>query len=120
MIMPGNIVTGVLVTQMFSIGGDPTRAPISTLFVQPFFNYNLKTWAIFFGSSGVTANWTATPQQGKWLLPIGTGVTKTFKLGDQPMQLGVQYFQNVVRPTNAAYGNLRFNWSLLFPVKRGQ
>ena len=120
LIMPGNIVTGALVTQMFSVGGDPARAPISTLFVQPFFNYNLKNaWTVFFGSSGITANWTATPQQGKWLVPIGTGLTKTFKLGDQPMQLGVQYFQNVVRTTNAPYGNIRFTWSLLYPVKRG-
>jgi hypothetical protein len=120
LIMPGNIVTGALVTQMWSVGGDPARAPISTLFIQPFLNYNLKNaWALFLGSSGITANWTATPQQGKWLVPIGTGITKTFKLGDQPMQLGVQYFQNVVRTTNAPYGNFRFTWSLLFPVKRG-
>ena len=121
LIMPGNIVTGALVTQLWSIGGDPTRAPISTLFIQPFFNYNLKgAWALFAGSSGITANWTATPQQGKWLVPIGTGVTKTFKLGDQPMQIGMQYFGNVVRPANAPDGTIRFNWALLFPIKRGQ
>jgi hypothetical protein len=120
LIMPGKIVTGVLVTQMWSIGGDPTRSAISTFFVQPFFNYNLKGgWSLFFGSSGITANWTATPQQGKWLVPVGTGVTKTFKLGDQPMQIGVQYFGNVVRPANTPYGNVRFNWALLFPIKRG-
>jgi hypothetical protein len=120
LIMPGNIVTGALVTQMWSIGGDPARTPISTLFIQPFLNYNLKhAWSVFVGSSGITANWVATPQQGKWLVPIGTGITKTFKLGDQPMQLGVQYFQNVVRTTNAPYGNIRFTWSLLYPVKRG-
>jgi hypothetical protein len=89
LIMPGNIVTGALVTQMWSVGGDPARAPISLFFIQPFLNYNLKNaWSLFIGSSGITANWVATPQQGKWLVPIGTGVTKTFKLGDQPMQLG--------------------------------
>jgi hypothetical protein len=119
LIMPGNIVTGVLVTQMWSIGGDPTRPNISSLFIQPFFNYNLKGgWAIFFGSSGITANWTA-PSGQKWLVPIGTGATKTFKLGDQPMQIGVQYFGNVVRPANTAYGTYRASFSLLFPIKRG-
>jgi hypothetical protein len=120
LIMPGNIVTGVLVTQMFSIGGDPTQPSISQLFIQPFFNYNLKGgWALFFGSSGITDNFNATPQQGKWLVPIGAGITKTFKLGDQPMQLGFQYYGNVVRPANTAYGTLRVNFALLFPVKRG-
>jgi hypothetical protein len=119
LIMPGNIVTGVLVTQMFSIGGDPTQPSISQLFIQPFFNYNLKGgWALFFGSSGITDNFNATPQQGKWLVPIGAGITKTFKLGDQPMQLGFQYFGNVVRPVNTPYGTLRLNYALLFPVKR--
>jgi hypothetical protein len=119
LIMPGNIVTGVLVTETWSIGGDPTRPPISLLFIQPIFNYNFKGgWTLFFGSSGITDNFNATPQQGKWLVPIGVGVTKTFKLGDQPMQLGFQYFANVVRPVNAAYGTLRLNFALLFPVKR--
>lgn len=120
LIMPGNIVTGVLITQMFSVAGDITKPAISQFFIQPFFNYNLKDgWALFFGSSGITANWVATPQQGKWLVPIGTGVTKTFKLGDQPMQLGIQYFGNVVRPVNTPFGTVRFTWSLLFPIKRG-
>jgi hypothetical protein len=120
LIMPGNIVTGVLVTQMWSYAGDSSKPGVSTFFIQPFFNYNLKhAWAIFLGSSGITANWNATPQQGKWLVPLGAGLTKTFKLGDQPMQLGLLYFGNVVRPTNAAYGTIRFNWSLLYPIKRG-
>ena len=89
--------------------------------MQPFFNYNLKdAWAIFLGSSGITANWTATPQQGKWNVPIGTGVTKTFKLGDQPMQLSTQFFGNVVRPAYAPTYTVRFTWALLFPIKRGQ
>jgi hypothetical protein len=120
LIMPGDIVTGVLVTQIWSVAGDAAKPNISTLFVQPFFNYNLKNaWALFIGSSGITANWVATPQQGKWLVPIGFGGSKTFKLGDQPMQLSLNYFGNVVRPANAPYGNIRFTWSLLFPVKRG-
>jgi hypothetical protein len=120
LIMPGNIVTGVLVTQTWSVGGDPTQPSISQLFIQPFFNYNLKGgWALFFGSSGITDNFNATPQQGKWFVPIGVGVTKTFKLSGQPMQLGFQYFGNVVRPVNTAYGTLRLTFALLFPVKRG-
>jgi hypothetical protein len=31
----------------------------------------------------------------------------------------VQYFLNAVRPVNAPYGNVRFTWNLVFPVKRG-
>jgi hypothetical protein len=120
LIMPGNIVTGMLVAQMFSIGGDPAKPPISSLLLQPFFNLNLPhAWTLFVGSSGITDNMTAPAAQGKWLVPVGAGITKTFKLGGQPMQLGLQYFGNVVRPANTPFGNVRLNWSLLFPIRRG-
>jgi hypothetical protein len=77
-------------------------------------------WSISLGSSGIVANWTATQQQGKWLVPVGGGIVKTFKLGAQPMQLGLLYYGNVVKPTNAPSGTIRFNWALLFPIRRGQ
>ena len=96
-------MTGLLVTQMYSYVGDPTKPNINSTFIQPFFNYNLKSWSIFFGSSGITANWNAIPSN-RSTVPIGTGVTKTLKIGDQPMQLGIFYYGNVVRPVGAAYG----------------
>jgi hypothetical protein len=72
LIMPRTIVTGLLVTQMFSYAGNQKKPNISALLIQPFFNYNLKSWAIFVGSSGITANWELTPS-GRWLVPVGTG-----------------------------------------------
>ncbi len=47
----------------------------------------------------ITANWNAT--QNKWTVPLGGGFSKTFKLGDQPMQLGLFYYTYVARPTGA-------------------
>jgi hypothetical protein len=119
LIMPGPIVTGLLVTQMFSYAGNAKRPNISALLVMPFFDYNLKSWAIFFGSSGVTANWEATPS-GRWLVPVGTGVLKTFRIKAQTMQLGIYYFGNVVRPVGAPFGTVRFNYNVVFPIKRGR
>jgi hypothetical protein len=119
LIMPGPIVTGLLVTQMFSYAGNAKRPNISALLVMPFFDYNLKSWALFFGSSGITANWEATPS-GRWLVPVGTGVLKTFRIKAQTMQLGIYYFGNVVRPVGAPFGTVRFNYNLVFPIKRGR
>jgi hypothetical protein len=119
LIMPGDIVTGALVTQVWSIGGDPTRPDVSSILIQPFFNYNLKGGWTLTTAPQMTANWNATPQQGKWTVQVGGGVSRTFKLGPDPMQLGLYYYGNVVRATNAPYGQIRFQWSLLFPVKRG-
>jgi hypothetical protein len=67
----------------------------------------------------ITANWNAPPGQ-RWTIPLGGGVQKTFKLGDQLMQLGLSYFTNVKKPTYAPQTTLRANWSLLFPIKRGR
>jgi hypothetical protein len=65
----------------------------------------------------ITTTWTAT--QNKWAVPIGGGVGKTFKLGDQLMSLSVQYYTYVARPLTNPQTNLKVSWSLLYPIKRG-
>jgi hypothetical protein len=118
LIMPGPWVMGVLTNQLWSFAGQTNRPAVSTFLVQPFVNYNIArgNWAISTAPT-ITANWLAT--QNKWTVPLGGGVTKTFKLGDQPMQLGINYFTYVARPTSAPQTQLRVQWALLFPVKRG-
>jgi hypothetical protein len=118
LIMPGAYVIGVLATQVWSYAGTGMTPPVSTLFVQPFVNYNFgKGWTLGTGP-GITANWNAVPNN-RWTVPVGGGITKTFKLGDQPMQLGLVYYWYAVRPAFSAQSQLRLNWNLLFPVKRG-
>jgi hypothetical protein len=117
LIMPGHIVTGLLVTQLWSFAGQAARPGFSSALFQPFFNYNLKDgWALS-TSPNVTANWSAA--QNKWAVPLGGGVSKTFKLGDQLMFLGVQYYTYVSRPLTTPQTNLKVTWSLLYPIKRG-
>ena len=85
LIMPGHIVAGILVSQLWSFAGQVNRPNISAALFQPFFNYNLKGgWAITTAPI-ITANWTAA--QNKWAVPLGAGVARRFKVGDQLMQL---------------------------------
>ncbi len=43
----GNIVTGILVSQLWSVAGQSNRPDVSSALFQPFFNYNLKGgWAL--------------------------------------------------------------------------
>ncbi len=118
LVMPGPWVIGALVNQMWSVAGQANRPDVSSFLVQPFVNYNIAkgNWAITTAPT-ITANWNAT--QNKWTVPLGGGFSKTFKLGDQPMQLGLFYYTYVARPTGAPQTQLRVNWALLFPVKRG-
>ena len=116
--MPGAFVVGALVTQLWSYAGDATKPAVNAFMVQPFINYHFgDAWALSTAPI-ITSNWTAVPDQ-RWTVPLGGGITKTFKLGDQPMQLGLFYYTNIVRPAIAPYNQFRFIWSLLFPVKRG-
>lgn len=115
--MPGHTVFGMLMTQIWSFAGRVNAPNISAALFQPFFNYNLKNgWTISTAPS-ITANWVAT--QNKWAVPLGGGVSKTFKLGDQVMQLSTQYYTYVARPITAPQTNVKVSWSLLFPIKRG-
>ncbi|MGA8575709.1 MAG: hypothetical protein WB609_08520 [Candidatus Cybelea sp.] len=117
LIMPGHIVTGLLVSQLWSVAGQVNRPNISAALFQAFFNYNLKNgWAIS-TSPILTANWTAT--QNKWAVPLGGGVARTFKLENQLMQLSIQYYTYVARPVTSPQTNLKITWSLLYPIKRG-
>ena len=117
LVMPGNWVLGALVTQLWSVAGLPNRPNVSSFLVQPFVNYNLKGgWAI---SSGPIVTSNANLPGTKWTVPLGGGVARTFKDGDQLMQLTLLYYTNVVRPLAAPQTTLRISWSLLWPVKRG-
>ncbi len=118
LVMPGPWVIGVLANQLWSFAGQANRPDVSTFLTQPFVNYNITkgSWAIT-TAPVITANWTAA--QNKWTVPLGGGVSKTFKLGDQAMQLGLYYYTFVARPVSAPQTQLRIQWSLLYPVKRG-
>jgi hypothetical protein len=117
LVMPGKWVIGALVTQLWSVAGSNNTPSYSNFLVQPFVNYNLKDgWAISVAPS-ITANWNAA--QNKWTVPLGGGIGKTFKAGDQLMSLTMNYFTYVARPVGQPQTQLRVNWSLLWPVKRG-
>jgi hypothetical protein len=117
LIMPGKFVIGTLVTQLWSVVGPSSRPDLSVFFLQPFINYNLKNgWALS-TSPNITANWSAA--QNRWAVPLGGGVARTFKDGDQLMSLAVSYYTYVIRPLSSPQTNLKISWSLLWPVKRG-
>jgi hypothetical protein len=117
LVTPGKWVIGALFTQLWSVAGIANRPNVSTFLTQPFVNYNLAGgWAVSTAPI-ITADWTAT--QNKWAVPLGGGVSRTFKAGDQLMSLAVLYYTYIRRPLASPQTNLKVSWSLLWPVKRG-
>ena len=61
-----------------------------------------------------TANWEAA-SGNKWVVPIGGGVGKLFKLHKQPINTSVQAFYNVEQTTFGPDWTLRAQVQFLFP-----
>lgn len=111
----GPIVAGVLVNNVFSLGGSkgPPGSRYSLLTINPFFNYNFGGgW--FIGTVPIiTANWDAPST--KWTLPIGLQGGRLVKIGGKlPVNILAGAYYNVVRPTYGATWQLRVQVALIF------
>jgi hypothetical protein len=105
---------GLLVRQLWSFAGDDDRADVSQFLMQPFVNYNFDGGWFLFSDPTITANWKADSGQ-KWTVPIGGGFGRVFNIGEQPVNMRLGIFGNVVRPDFAPKGALKFTVQLLFP-----
>jgi opacity protein-like surface antigen len=113
---PGHWVIGVLANNQWSVGGNPLRRSVNEFLVEPFINYNMAHGWYLVTAPIITADWLAAPGQ-QWTVPVGGGIGRLFRLGDQPVSANVQAYYNVERPTGASTWQLRTTLSLLFPER---
>jgi opacity protein-like surface antigen len=113
---PGHWVIGVLLNNQWSVGGDPLRPSVNQFLAQPFVNYNMAHGWFLTTSPVITANWRAAPDE-RWTVPIGGGIGRIFRLGDQPVSAYISAYYNAVRPDAAPTWQLRAELSLLFPER---
>ena len=115
-VTPPHWVIGVLLNNQWSVGGNPLRPPVNAFLAQPFANYNMAHGWYLNTSPIITADWLAAPGQ-RWTVPVGGGIGRVFRLGDQPVNASIAAYYNAVRPTGAPAWSLRTTLALLFPVK---
>jgi len=118
---PGHWVMGAVVSNSWSVAGDPLRNSVNFFNAQPFINYNIPQGYGWYLVSApiITADWNAAPGR-QWTVPLGGGVGRVFKVADQAFNAQAQAFYNVVRAGPGSIstpGNwqFRFEVSLLFP-----
>jgi hypothetical protein len=114
LVTPGHWVIGVLANNQWSVAGDPYRKPVNTFLAQPFVNYNMEGGWFLTYSPVITADWLASSDQ-RWTVPIGGGIGRVFKAGDQPINASLSAYYNVVRPDSAGDWQLRAQVAFLFP-----
>ena len=110
----GPWVAGALVNNIWSLGG--TRGPYgnsySTFLLNPFVAYNLDDGWYLSSSPNVQANWQF--EGTKWTVPIGGGPGRVFHIGDQPVDLSVSAYYNVVKPEVGSRWQLSTQFTFIF------
>ena len=116
LVQPGHWTLGALVNNVFSVAGPSGRSGVNTMTLQYFVNYNLKKGYFLTWQPIITANWNA-PKGDVWLMPIGGGIARIFKLGAQPVNASVQAYWNVKRPDSipSPTWQLKLQFAFLFP-----
>jgi hypothetical protein len=82
--------------------------------LQYFINYNLEKGWFLTTSPIVTANWKAS-SGNEWVVPVGGGVGRIFRLGMQPVNVSAQFYGNAVRPSGGSPWGMRLQIAFLFP-----
>jgi hypothetical protein len=113
-VTPKPWVIGALAHQLWSVAGAGGRAPVSQLLIQPFVNYNLPDGWYVVSAPIITANWNAAAGQ-RWAVPLGGGFGKVFRIGDQPINAGLQFYGYAAHPSLAPTWSIRFAVQFLFP-----
>lgn len=112
--MPGNWVFGGLVQHSWSFAGPDDAGDVNKTTLQYFVNYNFGDGWYLTSSPVFTANWEADSGQ-RWTVPIGGGIGKLHKFGNQPVDFKFQSFYNLESPDMAADWSVQFTVKLLFP-----
>jgi len=114
LITPKPWVAGVLARQLWSFAGDSDREDVSQFLLQPFVNYNLDDGWYLVSAPIVTANWEADSDD-RWVVPVGGGFGKLFRIGAQPVNVNLQGYHYVEAPSQGPDWSMRFQIQFLFP-----
>lgn len=107
------IVAGLLASNTWTVGGSGYTEQENKFYGQAFFNYNFKKGWYAVSSPTIIANWRASGQ--KFIVPVGGGLGKVFKIGSLPINIQAQAFYNAIAPEEAGDFSARLQIQFLFP-----
>jgi hypothetical protein len=112
--MPGRWVVGMLVQNVWSVAGDGDADDVNQFLVQPFANYNLDGGWYLNTSPVITADWEADGAD-QWTVPLGMGIGRLVRHGNQPVDYRLAAYSNVEGPSFSSDWSLQFTVKFLFP-----
>jgi hypothetical protein len=110
---------GVLVQNIWSVAGGSNRSPVNQMQLEPMFSYNLPRGWYLTSSPTIIADWTQ-PSSKRWLVPIGGGAGRSFKIGKQAVDSNLTLYWSAVRPENLFLPKwqLCLEFTFLFPITK--
>jgi hypothetical protein len=93
----GPWVFALVANNIWTFGGATGNNATNQMLLNPIIGYHFADgWALS-SSPEIKANWIANGN--KWTVPVGGGVSKVIRIGDQPLKLGLFAYYNAIRPT---------------------
>jgi hypothetical protein len=105
----GRWFAGAIALQVWSIAGPSDRKDVNLLMIKPFIVYNVvKRFDLIYMPYGVSVYWDKPAGEDVYL-PLGGGGQYQIPLGSETtLNMGLQLFRNVIRPTKGTEYDLRF------------
>lgn len=100
----------MILQNIWSFAGPGDEPDVNKFTFQYFLNYNLNNGWYLTSSPIMTADWEK-PSGEEWTIPIGGGIGKLVRFGNQPVDFKLQGFGNVEAPDGGP------EWSIMFAVK---
>ncbi len=114
LLQPGGWTFGFTAQNTWSFAGKSDRQNVNSFYSQVFIVRNIgKGWYVNTAPI-ITANWNAAKGQ-QWLVPVGAGAGKIFRMGKLPVNAQVGYYNYVIAPDNGPAWQLRAQLNFMFP-----
>ncbi len=112
---PGDWTLGILANNVWSVAGKSERASVSKGLINLFLVRQLGGGLYVNSAPLITVNWKA-PSGQKWIVPLGAGVGKLFRLGKLPVNAQVGAYYNIVKPDIGPDWQVRLQVQFILPM----
>lgn len=112
---PGSWTLGILANNIWSVAGSSDRDSVNKGLINLFLVRQLGGGLYFNSAPIITVNWKA-PSGQRWIVPLGAGVGKLFRLGKLPVNAQVGAYYNIVKPDIGPDWQVRLQVQFILPM----
>lgn len=115
LVQPGPWTIGILANNVWSVASNSERDSVNKGLINLFLVRQLGGGLYVNSAPIITVNWKA-PEGQKWIVPLGAGVGKLFRLGKLPVNAQVGAYYNIVKPDIGPDWQVRIQIQFILPM----